>query len=285
MAQLSNPDSAADTVPETLSVETNDVQPTEEEPVTLSPVYKRPKDDPSPSPNVQVVSSEDIYDILQQLGHSGKKIQDAVAAVDDKGYIYAVKKYIDDRHDPMAELEKALEKITSGHGMFDDDEKDAKPQEDADAADPVEAKEDDAADNKFPVHVFVRMRPLIQSEIEQNDGQIVTESKYINKTKSTTLRIEDSTARNVRKSAIKRPGKGGKAKAEKNKMKMFKGFGGVLSADTDNRATFAQCIMPSVGNIWRGHTVCSFAYGHTGSGKTYTIMGYDKVCHLLTHSN
>jgi len=59
-------------------------------------------------------------------------------------------------------------------------------------------------------------------------------------------------------------------------MKSFKGFSGVLFADHDNRETFKQCILPSIDRIWSGHTVCSFAYGHTGSGKTYTIMGYDE---------
>eukprot|EP01083_Nonionella_stella_P002970 8474_1 len=33
--------------------------------------------------------------------------------------------------------------------------------------------------------------------------------------------------------------------------------------------------MPSIDNIFRGYTVCAFAYGHTGSGKTHTILGYD----------
>jgi len=35
-------------------------------------------------------------------------------------------------------------------------------------------------------------------------------------------------------------------------------------------------ILPSINKIFDGNTVCSFAYGHTGSGKTHTILGYDE---------
>merc|ERR1712154_699523 len=46
---------------------------------------------------------------------------------------------------------------------------------------------------KFPVQVFVRLRPLIKEEIEGKHEEIVYETKYIKKTKSTTININDIT--------------------------------------------------------------------------------------------
>ena len=283
MAQLANEVETTTVVQESLSVDANDPTVSNQEETPLSPVYKRPKDDPSISPNAIQLADDQITEIFVHFGHSPQDIKDAMATFGDKRDVFALKKYFDDRRDPMAKLKEWV--VKAGFNKMEDDDDD-----DQKEADPVESKEDETkeveadnmAENKFPVHVFVRMRPLIQSEIENNDTPIVSETKFIAKTKSTTLRIEDCSARNVRKSAIKRPGKsgkgkGGKGKEQKKKMKTFKGFGGVLSEDIDNRDTFKQCILPSLDNLWNGHTVCSFAYGHTGSGKTYTIMGYDKV--------
>merc|ERR1719334_903861 len=123
-----------------------------------------------------------------------------MATFGDTRDVFALKKYFDDRRDPMAQLKEWVVKAGFNPMEDDDDQKEV---------DPVRSKEDETkeveadnvAENKFPVHVFVRMRPLIKSEIENNDTPIVSETKFIAKTKSTTLRIEDCSARNVRKSA------------------------------------------------------------------------------------
>lgn len=280
---------------QSLTIDANDQSAPTEEDVIISPVYKRSKDDPSGSPNSTRLrlSDEQIIGVLIQFGYTEQQIKAAMKETEDKADIFVIKKYLDDhRPDPLTAYKKFIdENLRSGRLIQQNGDDQKEPQKVVDSVvstddiDAVEIKEDDADSNEFRVHVFVRMRPLIRSEIDNEDGQIVTDTKFVNKTKSTTLCIEDSTARNVRKSAIKRPGKGSGSKSkkeEKKKMKIFKGFSGVLFADHDNRETFNQCILPSMDRIWSGHTVCSFAYGHTGSGKTYTIMGYDEVWNCLS---
>merc|ERR1719193_625543 len=153
----------------------------------------------------------------------------------NKSDVFAIKKYLDDhRPDALTAYKQQIETMFKSGRLEQQNGDDQKEQQkasgyvlDDDAA--VEIKEDAIEHgnemDEFRVRVFVRMRPLIRSEIENEDGQIVSDSKFVDKTKSTTLRIEDSTARNVRRSAIKRPGKGGKSKdkkKEKKKMKIFK---------------------------------------------------------------
>ena len=124
------------------------------------------------------------------------------------------------------------------------------------------------------------MRPLIKEEIEGNHEEIEYDTKYIKKTKSTTINITDITAKSkpVRRSIIPKKNKKGKdGSDEAKKLKKFKGFKGILSATDNNFEAFKQVIEPSIGNVFNGFTVCAFAYGHTGSGKTYTILGYDPV--------
>ena len=130
---------------------------------------------------------------------------------------------------------------------------------------------------KFPVQVFVRLRPLIKEEIEGKHEEIEYDTKYIKKTKSTSINITDiSKRRNIRKSAIPKKNKKKNDDTPK-KLKKFKGFKGIINATDNNLTCFKQVIEPSIDNIFNGFTVCSFAYGHTGSGKTYTILGYDPI--------
>eukprot|EP01084_Bolivina_argentea_P287013 492441_1 len=123
---------------------------------------------------------------------------------------------------------------------------------------------------KFPVQVFVRFRPLIKEEIDEEHKQLQFKTKSVKKSKSTTLNINDITKK-ARKSAIKKK----KSKSDKPAIKSFKRFRSVLTQTDDNQSTFKTCILPSIHNIFKGYTVCAFAYGHTGSGKTHTILGYD----------
>ncbi|KAG1697302.1 hypothetical protein DVH05_016586 [Phytophthora capsici] len=55
--------------------------------------------------------------------------------------------------------------------------------------------------------------------------------------------------------------------------KKFPNFAGILSPS--NSEAYAQAIRPMVPGMLSGMTSCCFAYGHTSSGKTHTIFGYD----------
>ncbi|KAL3662185.1 hypothetical protein V7S43_012984 [Phytophthora oleae] len=55
--------------------------------------------------------------------------------------------------------------------------------------------------------------------------------------------------------------------------KKFPHFAGILSPE--NSEAYAQAIHPIVPEMLSGATSCCFAYGHTSSGKTHTIFGYD----------
>eukprot|EP01083_Nonionella_stella_P165297 549568_1 len=130
----------------------------------------------------------------------------------------------------------------------------------------------DQSQIKFPVQVFVRLRPLIKEEIADKHEEMEYKTKNIKKTKSTSLHITDKSAKNIRRSAI--PKKKKKNSKATKKLKKFSGFREVFLAQADNFECFKKCILPSLDSVFKGFTVCSFAYGHTGSGKTHTIMGY-----------
>eukprot|EP01084_Bolivina_argentea_P054105 99242_1 len=88
-----------------------------------------------------------------------------------------------------------------------------------------ESKEEYAVDQskiKFPVQVFVRLRPLIKQEIADEHQEMEYQTKNIKKTKSTAIHITDKNARNVRRSAI--PKKKKKNSKATKKLKKFSGF-------------------------------------------------------------
>jgi len=271
----------SDTAQEVLSVDGTDLAMQEES--TISPVYRRPKDDTSPAPSSTsriALSEAEIRSLMIEIHQNipDRVLNEALDAVQDRSDVFAVQQYLAEHRDEAAEMKAAfaqhLKNIANPHNSKyeADDNKQNATTESADV-DGGDAEEKADVDGAFPVRVFVRVRPLIRSEIEAEHKEITYNAKRM-KSKTTMMSIEDSTARNVRKSAIQKAK--AKGKTGKAKLKKFKGFGGVLSAEIDNHATFEQCILPSIGNLLEGRTVCVFAYGHTGSGKTHTIMGYDK---------
>ncbi|EPS44246.1 hypothetical protein H072_1745 [Dactylellina haptotyla CBS 200.50] len=52
-------------------------------------------------------------------------------------------------------------------------------------------------------------------------------------------------------------------------------FAQVFDAGDDNRAVYENVVSQTFPRIMAGKTCNFFAYGHTGSGKTHTIVGYD----------
>lgn len=52
-------------------------------------------------------------------------------------------------------------------------------------------------------------------------------------------------------------------------------FKTIFTPEDDNAAVYETIIAPVIPNVLGGETCSFFAYGHSGSGKTHTIMGYD----------
>ncbi|KAI1474578.1 kinesin family protein [Daldinia eschscholtzii] len=52
-------------------------------------------------------------------------------------------------------------------------------------------------------------------------------------------------------------------------------FKGVFGQEDDNATIFNQIVAPVLPKVLQGATCNYFAYGHSGSGKTHTIIGYD----------
>ncbi|OAA40479.1 kinesin family protein [Beauveria brongniartii RCEF 3172] len=54
------------------------------------------------------------------------------------------------------------------------------------------------------------------------------------------------------------------------------GFDAVLDSTASNAAVFATVVLPAVPRVLAGVCCSFFAYGHSGSGKTHTVIGYDE---------
>ncbi|OAL45925.1 P-loop containing nucleoside triphosphate hydrolase protein [Pyrenochaeta sp. DS3sAY3a] len=55
-------------------------------------------------------------------------------------------------------------------------------------------------------------------------------------------------------------------------------FTQVFSPDNDNNAVYKRVVLPTLPAVLDGETCTFFAYGHSGSGKTHTIIGYEFEC-------
>ncbi|KAJ5392502.1 hypothetical protein N7509_007992 [Penicillium cosmopolitanum] len=52
-------------------------------------------------------------------------------------------------------------------------------------------------------------------------------------------------------------------------------FDGIFQPDDSNHDVFERVVSPAIPDVLRGKSCNFFAYGHSGSGKTHTIIGYD----------
>ncbi|KAI9929655.1 hypothetical protein ASPWEDRAFT_51819 [Aspergillus wentii DTO 134E9] len=52
-------------------------------------------------------------------------------------------------------------------------------------------------------------------------------------------------------------------------------FAGIFDADDKNNTVFEKVIVPVLPHVLQGKSCNFFAYGHSGSGKSHTIIGYD----------
>lgn len=52
-------------------------------------------------------------------------------------------------------------------------------------------------------------------------------------------------------------------------------FDGIIEPDEGNQAVFNRIVVPSMPAVLQGKCCNFFAYGHSGGGKTHTMVGYD----------
>ena len=95
------------------------------------------------------------------------------------------------------------------------------------------------------VKVAIRVRPMNQHEIEQN-SKLCVEVETSNNTVSCT--------------------------SDKNETKTFQ-FDYVYPMETTQKQIYDEVAFPIVDSIFEGYNGTIFAYGQTGCGKTYTMMG------------
>ena len=103
-----------------------------------------------------------------------------------------------------------------------------------------------------PFKVFARWRPLACSEAET---EIERESAQHDDSRISISLLSQS-----------------------NKVRSWKSgpaFARIFNADDNNKAVFDAVVAPSLPQVLNGETSNFFAYGHSGSGKSHTIVGYD----------
>eukprot|EP00768_Dysnectes_brevis_P000614 gnl/Dysnectes_brevis/1134_a1266_1686.p1 GENE.gnl/Dysnectes_brevis/1134_a1266_1686~~gnl/Dysnectes_brevis/1134_a1266_1686.p1 ORF type:complete len:425 (+),score=87.96 gnl/Dysnectes_brevis/1134_a1266_1686:419-1693(+) len=105
------------------------------------------------------------------------------------------------------------------------------------------------------VQTVVRIRPLVKEEIDAKHEKI--ELKFTNEDSSPSLLKILAEVRG------------------KPRVFGFKHFDNVFMEDNVNEDVFTSLVRPLINSqVLLGQTASIFAYGHTGSGKTHTLIGY-----------
>jgi len=107
------------------------------------------------------------------------------------------------------------------------------------------------------MNVFARWRPLAQPEIES--GEIVR--KPISAIEAQPALVSVSICR--------------QASVDDRTWTSSPAFNAIFNPEDDNAKVYAAIVAPTLSSVFRGVSCTFFAYGHSGSGKTHTIIGYD----------
>jgi hypothetical protein len=110
-----------------------------------------------------------------------------------------------------------------------------------------------------PFRVYARWRPLLPSE----EGNEQIERDYLwNETSLSSL-------------SINAPPEPGPRLSRSRSWKSGAAFAGIFDAGDNNKTAFDAVVAPVLPQVLQGKTCNFFAYGHSGSGKSHTIVGYD----------
>lgn len=106
--------------------------------------------------------------------------------------------------------------------------------------------------NNECVQVIVRCRPISEKEIDNDCYKVVT--VYPNRG---VIEVENP-----------------KAKTDNERKKMFT-YDGVYDSNASQQSIYDETVRPLVASVLEGYNGCVFAYGQTGTGKTFTMEGVD----------
>ncbi|KAF4233047.1 hypothetical protein CNMCM8980_001139 [Aspergillus fumigatiaffinis] len=106
------------------------------------------------------------------------------------------------------------------------------------------------------IKVFIRWRPLSPSEASTPE---ITRTQHAHPTNNTSaLSLTPPPSHK-----LSRPWKSESA------------FTRIFTANDNNKAVFEAVVAPTLPRVLNGQSCNFFAYGHSGSGKSHTIIGYD----------
>lgn len=111
------------------------------------------------------------------------------------------------------------------------------------------------------MNVFVRWRPLVGTEIQQGS---VDHSTIVATNSASPKRSLVAVSVNRSLAPSDKPWKSSAA------------FDTVLDGSDSNDAAYTTIVQPAVPQVMAGSCCSFFAYGHSGSGKTHTVIGYEK---------
>ncbi|WVN88064.1 uncharacterized protein L203_103263 [Cryptococcus depauperatus CBS 7841] len=112
-----------------------------------------------------------------------------------------------------------------------------------------------AAPKANSINVFARWRQLGQSEAAH--GEITRSTSFADSRSLLSVSIsQQDSGRN-------------------HSWTSSSAFTGVLNPEDDNGAVYDSIVGPAIPQVLRGGSCNFFAYGHSGSGKTHTIIGYN----------
>lgn len=128
------------------------------------------------------------------------------------------------------------------------------------------------------VRVVVRCRPLSRKESERNCKlivDVVSESNSISVTNPNPTESSDPTNNH----ALAPNKSGGDGSLVNSSIKTFT-FDAVFSPDSTQADVYNEVARPIVENVLQGYNGTIFAYGQTGTGKTFTMEGVYNVPEL-----
>jgi len=163
-----------------------------------------------------------------------------------------------------------------------------RPKDSAPSKVAAEAKDsDDSKEQKesetYPVSVYVRIRPLVGREVDEDHQTIDFAIKKLKKNQCFKLTVKspkledddkDDATDDADTERAKLTLKMKRFQRRSRNADSFKGLKRVMLPEHNNAATYAMCVAPCLDDMLNQVAVCAFAYGHTGSGKTHTIFGY-----------